>query len=57
MDNKDPSFIAYCECCGEPIYEDYDYYHLPDGAYLCGKDYDCLMEYVDAHYLNCGGVS
>lgn len=56
MENES-DFIAYCEVCGEPIYEAYDYYHLPDGAYLCGKDYDCLMEYMNQNYLNCGGVS
>ena len=48
--------VGYCEICGEPIYEEYSYYSLPDGSYVCGKDYDCIIEYIDSKYLTSGGI-
>ena len=40
VDEPDP--IAYCDCCGEPIYEDSEHYQTPDGHFACCED--CLHE-------------
>ena len=40
IDEPDP--IAYCDCCGEPIYEDSEHYQTPDGHFACCED--CLHE-------------
>lgn len=52
----DLEIVGYCDWCGEPIYAECDYYELPDGEKLCGKDYDCIMSYVDKYYLKAGGI-
>ena len=38
----EPDLIAYCDCCGEPIYEGSEYYETPDGYSACCED--CLHE-------------
>ena len=40
IDEPDP--IAYCDCCGEPIYEDSEHYQTSDGHSACCED--CLHE-------------
>ena len=40
IDEPDP--IAYCDCCGEPIYEDSEHYETSDGHSACCED--CLHE-------------
>ena len=40
VDEPDP--IAYCDCCGEPIYEGSEHYETPDGHFACCED--CLHE-------------
>ena len=40
IDEPDP--IAYCDCCGEPIYEDSEHYETSDGHTACCED--CLHE-------------
>ena len=40
IDEPDP--VAYCDCCGEPIYEDSEHYETSDGHTACCKD--CLHE-------------
>ena len=40
IDEPDP--IAYCDCCGEPIYEGSEHYETPDGYTACCED--CLHE-------------
>ena len=40
IDEPDP--VAYCDCCGEPIYEDSEHYETADGHTACCKD--CLHE-------------
>lgn len=30
--------VAYCDCCGEPIYEEDDYQETADGYYACCDD-------------------
>lgn len=39
---NEPDPIAYCDCCGEPIYEDSEHYQTPDGHFACCED--CLHE-------------
>ena len=36
----EPDLIAYCDYCGEPIYEDSEFYENPDGYCACCED--CL---------------
>ena len=40
VDEPDP--IAYCDCCGEPIYEGSEHYETSDGHSACCED--CLHE-------------
>ena len=40
IDEPDP--VAYCDCCGEPIYEDSEHYETSDGHSACCED--CLHE-------------
>ena len=40
VDEPDP--IAYCDCCGEPIYEGSEHYETPDGYSACCEG--CLHE-------------
>ena len=40
VDEPDP--IAYCDCCGEPIYEGSEHYETPDGYSACSEG--CLHE-------------
>ena len=40
VDEPDP--IAYCDCCGEPIYEGSEHYETPDGYTACCEN--CLHE-------------
>ena len=40
VDEPDP--IAYCDCCGEPIYEGSEQYETPDGYVACCEG--CLHE-------------
>ena len=40
VDEPDP--IAYCDCCGEPIYEGSEQYETPDGYSACCED--CLHQ-------------
>ena len=40
IDEPDP--VAYCDCCGEPIYEDSEHYETADGHTACCED--CLHE-------------
>ena len=40
VDEPDP--IAYCDCCGEPIYEGSEQYETPDGYVACSEG--CLHE-------------
>ena len=39
---EEPDPIAYCDCCGEPIYEDSEHYETADGHTACCED--CLHE-------------
>ena len=39
---EEPDPIAYCDCCGEPIYEDSEHYQTSDGHSACCED--CLHE-------------
>lgn len=39
---NEPDPIAYCDCCGEPIYEDSEHYETSDGYSACCED--CLHE-------------
>ena len=39
---NEPDPIAYCDCCGEPIYEDSEHYQTSDGHSACCED--CLHE-------------
>lgn len=39
---NEPDPIGYCDCCGEPIYEDSEHYQTPDGHFACCED--CLHE-------------
>lgn len=39
---NEPDPIAYCDCCGEPIYEDSEHYETSDGHVACCED--CLHE-------------
>lgn len=39
-DGDDDEPFAYCDCCGEPIYDDDDYHETADGYYACCDD--CL---------------
>ena len=39
---EEPDPIAYCDCCGEPIYEDSEHYETSDGHSACCED--CLHE-------------
>ena len=39
---EEPDPIAYCDYCGEPIYEDSEHYQTPDGHFACCED--CLHE-------------
>ena len=41
-DMNEPDPIAYCDCCGEPIYEGSEKYETPDGYVACCED--CLHE-------------
>ena len=38
----EPEPVAYCDCCGEPIYEDSEHYETSDGHSACCED--CLHE-------------
>ena len=40
IDEPDP--VAYCDCCGEPIYEGSEHYETSDGHTACCED--CLHE-------------
>ena len=40
VDEPDP--VAYCDCCGEPIYEGSEKYETPDGYVACCEE--CLHE-------------
>ena len=40
IDEPDP--VAYCDCCGEPIYKDSEHYETSDGHSACCED--CLHE-------------
>ena len=39
---NEPDPVAYCDCCGEPIYEDSEHYETSDGHSACCED--CLHE-------------
>lgn len=39
---EEPEPVAYCDCCGEPIYEDSEHYETSDGHSACCED--CLHE-------------
>ena len=41
-DVYEPDPIAYCDCCGEPIYEGSEQYETPDGYTACCEE--CLHE-------------
>ena len=41
-DINEPDPVAYCDCCGEPIYEDSEHYETSDGHSACCED--CLHE-------------
>ena len=40
-----PEPIAYCDCCGEPIYEGSEQYETPDGHIACCEG--CLNELAE----------
>lgn len=40
--NESKEIIGYCDCCGEPIYEDSEHYETADGHTACCED--CLHE-------------
>lgn len=43
--NESKEIMAYCDCCGEPIYEDSEHYETPDGHIACCEG--CLNELAE----------
>ena len=42
---NEPDPIGYCDCCGEPMYEDSEQYETPDGHIVCCES--CLNELAE----------
>lgn len=43
---RDPAYAATCDVCGEPIYEDEEYYEMPDTFTVCA---DCLTDWAEGY--------
>ena len=43
--NESKEIMAYCDCCGEPIYEGSEHFETPDGHIACCED--CLNELAE----------